>query len=60
MDKNKRYVVTFLMINDKDKRKSKNVECDSLVQVTRTLLRFKPTRGYEVVQVEIDPLEELI
>ena len=48
------------MINDKDKRKSKNVECDSLVQVTRTLLRFKPTRGYEVVQVEIDPLEELI
>jgi len=48
------------MLNDKDKRKNTYVECDSLVQVTRTLLKFKPTRGYEVVQVEIDPVEGLV
>ena len=57
---NQKYIVTIFSMNKQEKTKQWYVECDTMQDVTRVLLTYKPLRGYEIVHYEIDPVEQLV
>jgi hypothetical protein len=55
-----KYYITIITANDNQKIKEHGFECVDMIDVTRTLLGFRPKRGYDFVSAMIDRVEVLV
>ena len=48
-----KFYVSIHQMNEKGQKKKFETECDSLQDLGRLLITFKPTRNYEVIGVNV-------
>jgi hypothetical protein len=55
-----KYYLTIITANDNQKIKEQGFECKDMVEISRILITFKSTRGYDFVTAHIDRIEVLV
>jgi hypothetical protein len=55
-----KYFLTIITANSDQKIKEQGFECKDMIDVARTLLGFRPKRGYDFVNAIIDRVETLL